>query len=371
MYDLATIVFNGSRVEVPCDGWDYDLPDDTHTLISKWNLVCDREQYLVQSFAYYTVSGVLVPPLLGQMADRVGRRPVVITALPVAMGSVFVATAADSCTTFVLANLLIAISGAAVHIMTSILLFESSSSASRTLYIAAAQTAAFLVHAGSLCPWLQRVDLRLLRITLVMSMVLLSLTFHAASESPRWLLAVGKYDTLTAVIARLACETGVVLGDAWRLVHYAEVVKPLQVIMEVLFAVVQLCQLIAKLQAYECFPSAVRATGVTMLVAAGRLGQSVAEMLVDVARLADFWSTLLIIATGLLVCELAIRWLPETKAVELPEVQREVLAQGQQSPPKEPSMARHIESCAPSASHHDSTADNRRATKHTHSEGVN
>ncbi|KAK8774812.1 hypothetical protein V5799_010656 [Amblyomma americanum] len=313
-------------------------------------------------------------------------------------------------------------------------------------------------------------------------MVLLSLTFHAVSESPRWLLAVGKYDTLTAVIARLACENGVALGDVWRLVHYAEAVKPLQVgkpfrlsdvlllpelrartaalsvvwfwcflarfslsqvrpsafsgwdqlllallmlpvyatgyplvikwnrltslymafavastaaagaglvmfydylmaaqcsraivqvLTEVLFAVVQLCLLIAKLQAYECFPSAVRATGVTMLVAAGRLGQSVGEILVDNARLADFWSTLLMIATGLLACQLAIRWLPETKDVELPEVQREVLAQGQQSPPKEPSMARNIESCAPSVSHHDSTADNRTAAKHTHSEGVN
>ncbi|KAK8766263.1 hypothetical protein V5799_006957 [Amblyomma americanum] len=144
MYDLATIVFNGSRVEVPCDGWDYDLPDDTHTLISKWDLVCDREQYLLQTFAYYTVSGVLVPPLLGQMADRVGRRPVVFTALLIAMGSVFVATAADSFTTFVLANLLIAISGEAVHIMTSILLFEvrpSSSRAPALLISAPARTA--------------------------------------------------------------------------------------------------------------------------------------------------------------------------------------------------------------------------------------
>lgn len=35
MYDLSTIVFNGSRVEVPCDGWDYDLPPDTSTLVSK------------------------------------------------------------------------------------------------------------------------------------------------------------------------------------------------------------------------------------------------------------------------------------------------------------------------------------------------
>ncbi|XP_077523918.1 uncharacterized protein LOC144135019 [Amblyomma americanum] len=35
MYDLAIIVFNGSRIEVPRQGWVYDTPDDTHTLISK------------------------------------------------------------------------------------------------------------------------------------------------------------------------------------------------------------------------------------------------------------------------------------------------------------------------------------------------
>ncbi|KAH8027491.1 hypothetical protein HPB51_007024 [Rhipicephalus microplus] len=35
MYDLSTIVFNGSRLEVPCDGWDYDLPADASTVVSK------------------------------------------------------------------------------------------------------------------------------------------------------------------------------------------------------------------------------------------------------------------------------------------------------------------------------------------------
>ncbi|KAK8771927.1 hypothetical protein V5799_024831 [Amblyomma americanum] len=178
-----------------------------------------------------------------------------------------------------------------------------------------------------------------------------------------------KWNRLTSLYMAFAVASTAAAGAG--LVMFYGYLIAAQVLMEVLFAVVQQCLLIAKLQAYECFPSAVRATGVTMLVAAGRLGQSVGEILVDIARLADFWSTLLIIATGLLVCQLAIRWLPETKDVELPEVQREVLAQGQLSSPKEPSMARHIESCTPSVSHHDSTADNRKAAKHTHSEGAN
>ncbi|KAL1467550.1 hypothetical protein MTO96_042094 [Rhipicephalus appendiculatus] len=35
MYDLSVIVFNGSLLEVPCDGRDYDLPPDTSTVVSK------------------------------------------------------------------------------------------------------------------------------------------------------------------------------------------------------------------------------------------------------------------------------------------------------------------------------------------------
>ncbi|KAL3212283.1 hypothetical protein MRX96_036042 [Rhipicephalus microplus] len=385
MYDLSTIVFNGSRLEVPCDGWDYDLPADASTVVSKWHLVCDRAPYVVMTHVYYTVGELLGAPLVGQLADRAGRRPMVFGALLMSMASVFTATAADSFPAFVVAHVLIALSTSTAHLLTSILLFESSSSAYRALYIAAAETGAPLVHAISLCPWLQHMDLRFTRIALVFSMILLSLAFHAVAESPRWMLAVGEYDALTSVLTtdrpgervparrRLAscplCRgrqttagrrsllplllllvpvyaTGYPLVVRWPrrtslhmtlmvastvgvaagATHYYE--SPLVTeVMGLLLAMVQLCLLVAKLHAYECFPSAVRATAVHVVVAAGCLGQGMAQFLVDVARVADASSALLIMSVGLLSCELAIRWLPETKNVELPEVQAEVLSQ--------------------------------------------
>ncbi|XP_075721443.1 solute carrier family 22 member 12 isoform X1 [Rhipicephalus microplus] len=362
MYDLSTIVFNGSRLEVPCDGWDYDLPADASTVVSKWHLVCDRAPYVVMTHVYYTVGELLGAPLVGQLADRAGRRPMVFGALLMSMASVFTATAADSFPAFVVAHVLIALSTSTTHFLMSILLFESSSSAYRALYIAAAETGAPLVHAISLCPWLQHMDLRFTRIALVFSMILLSLAFHAVAESPRWMLAVGEYDALTTVLTRIAQENEFQLGDVWRLVHYAEAVKPLQQVMGLLLAMVQLCLLVAKLHTYECFPSAVRATAVHVVVAAGCLGQGMAQFLVDVARVADATSALLIMSAGLLTCELAIRWLPETKNVELPEVQAEVLSQEchpqQVTPPFKDEVlpARRTSSTRASSSHQASSA---------------
>nr|XP_037275917.1 organic cation transporter protein-like [Rhipicephalus microplus] len=435
-------------------------------VMQRWHLVCDRAPYVVMTHVYYTVGELLGAPLVGQLADRAGRRPMVFGALLMSMASVFTATAADSFPAFVVAHVLIALSTSTAHFLTSILLFESSSSAYRALYIAAAETGAPLVHAISLCPWLQHMDLRFTRIALVFSMILLSLAFHAVAESPRWMLAVGDYDALTTVLTSIAQENEFQLGDVWRLVHYAEAVKPLQAgmpfqlsdvlllpelrtrtvalsvlwfwcffaeysillvrpnaatrtsplvamllllvpvyatgyplvvrwprrtslhmtlmvastvgvaagathyyesplvteVMGLLLAMVQLCLLVAKLHAYECFPSAVRATAVHVVVAAGCLGQGMAQFLVDVARVADATSALLIMSVGLLTCELAIRWLPETKNVELPEVQAEVLSQEchphQVTPPFKDEVlpARRTSSTQASSSHQASSA---------------
>lgn len=60
--------------ETDCLDWDYDLKPGIKTMASEWNLVCGRARLLSVSAAYNSIGGVVATPLVGQMADRLGRR---------------------------------------------------------------------------------------------------------------------------------------------------------------------------------------------------------------------------------------------------------------------------------------------------------
>ncbi|XP_023680567.2 solute carrier family 22 member 6 isoform X2 [Paramormyrops kingsleyae] len=56
------------------DGWDYDTSEMSSTIISEWDLVCDRRSYKQMGQSVY-MGGVLVGSVVfGGLADRFGRR---------------------------------------------------------------------------------------------------------------------------------------------------------------------------------------------------------------------------------------------------------------------------------------------------------
>ncbi|CAH2325251.1 solute carrier family 22 member 6-B-like [Pelobates cultripes] len=63
------------------DGWDYDLSVYTSTIINEWNLVCQRE-YMKELAQSLYMAGVLVGAIVyGPLADRFGRRVVLLCCL--------------------------------------------------------------------------------------------------------------------------------------------------------------------------------------------------------------------------------------------------------------------------------------------------
>ncbi|KAG0443419.1 hypothetical protein HPB47_014943, partial [Ixodes persulcatus] len=199
-YDLNILNPNVSRPLVPCEAWDYDLLPERHTIISFWNLVCNRSRLLFIASAFENVGGLLLVPVVGQTTDRVGRRPATFFCVIVALISGFLASVAKKFPIFVVARVFVAASVNALKLVIFILLLEVTSSDRRELY-------GCLVHIGSVAAFIFVVsihgffmDRQVVSLITMMPMSFLVFAFYAVQESPRWLLALQDVESARAVL---------------------------------------------------------------------------------------------------------------------------------------------------------------------------
>ncbi|KAL1469862.1 hypothetical protein MTO96_040821 [Rhipicephalus appendiculatus] len=204
-----------NRTAVPCHWWDYDIANKVDSIVSRFDLVCDREYLYGLSSLAPIIGSAIVAPLLGLASDRTGRKPVLLMCALVQLLATVACSVSQTYAFFVSTRVLIFVAADVTFLNTFILIHEVTGNAHRTTFTildtaVPAMIVPPLMHALSLLEprW------ALAQTLPVITGVMLAVWCYLQEESPAWLIATGKIASAKKVLLLAAKENGVDVAKA-------------------------------------------------------------------------------------------------------------------------------------------------------------
>jgi len=219
MYDLSSLTISGNfetalnarpknLATIACSAgsapenerFQYDTSDGLDTIVNQWNLVCDRLPLLSTIQGSY-MGGVFVGCMIwGWASDKYGRRLAMLVAAALQVVSSIVAAFATNYVIFIFLRFLIAFSVSGVFECGFVLVTEICGPKYRT-YFGILTQFPFGIGAAllPLIAYFIR-DWQNLQLAISLPCVLLALYYWFVPESPRWLMAEGRFEEAIKIL---------------------------------------------------------------------------------------------------------------------------------------------------------------------------
>ncbi|XP_065301737.2 beta-alanine transporter-like [Dermacentor albipictus] len=201
---------------VPCNAWEFNLRDHGNTVVSEWNLVCQRSWLNNVAHVVVVCANVLSLPLVGMAADRAGRKTVTFVGTTGLLLTLGVSSMASDFKTFVVTQAAVSVLSKFM-VVQYVLLYEVTTASRRLLYcfVAPALSSVF-------APVLQyfvrsyQLDWALSQLVVATLALVLLASFYVVEESPTWLLATHNIEEAERVVRRACSVNKVSQSDARR-----------------------------------------------------------------------------------------------------------------------------------------------------------
>ncbi|XP_037567981.1 solute carrier family 22 member 8 [Dermacentor silvarum] len=181
---------NDTRITL-CYSWDYDPERERCSIVSHWDMVCDRRVLKNLAQAVYVAGSLVFMSCAGYVADNIGRMPVIFSAVAILAMATLGGCSARTYATFLVSRFLNSGCAATVAVLSCTLLFEVSTHKNRSMHVSAAVTAGMILAElwFALARLLRLADWILQQIFMLSPTVLTLFAFSAVHESPRWHVA--------------------------------------------------------------------------------------------------------------------------------------------------------------------------------------
>ncbi|KAL1418978.1 hypothetical protein MTO96_025523 [Rhipicephalus appendiculatus] len=316
-----------NRTTVLCHWWDYDIANKADSIVSRFDLVCDRRYLYDLSSLAPIIGSALVAPLLGLASDRTGRKPVMLMCALVQLLATVACSVSQTYAFFVSTRVLLFVAADVTFLNTFILIHEVTGNAHRTTFT--------------------------ILDTAVPAMIVPPLMHALSLLEPRWALAQG-LPVITGVMLAVWCYLqeefaldatfiGVTVSDVttgipWEVAHviaFAAYVasicvsirrygvrvtlSSLLVILSA-FCILETLTIIAGEDTLTRFVHAVRNVGISLAHLAGGVGNVVAIAVILYTEPHSGHVFYALSAFMVLLSVAAIQWLPEVYVERPPRV---------------------------------------------------
>ncbi|XP_075444042.1 solute carrier family 22 member 13-like isoform X4 [Ascaphus truei] len=204
-WDIESIEKHGLNASEKCqNGWVYDTSEQKSTLVTEFDLVCNRKEYIDISLSLYMMGLLIGSLIFGPLGDRIGRRPVILISmllqLSFGVGLAFV----TNFFVYIALRCVVGIAMSGILINNLVLVAEwvgSSQRARATITGHVCFAVGLMVLAGlsyAIRNW------RLLQLVGSLPTALLFFYIWVLPESPRWLLTKGKNEKAKKLLQKAA-----------------------------------------------------------------------------------------------------------------------------------------------------------------------
>ncbi|XP_042898837.1 organic cation transporter protein [Parasteatoda tepidariorum] len=187
---------------IPCESWEYDTSLYTSTILSEWDLVCEKEWLVSLSKSLFAAGTLLSSPFEGYISDKYGRKPVIVGCNILALLSSVICAFSTSFLMFSITRFFIAVGASGAFNSAFVLLMEVASPSHRSVYGLSVELGWCLGFMSlPLIAWILR-DWFWIQLTISLPSAFLLFTFWLLSESPRWLVAHGRIKEVENVLTK-------------------------------------------------------------------------------------------------------------------------------------------------------------------------